>query len=88
MADPDIHDTARLTSFAGVQVSQSTAIPEGLEKLLVPGGRFAMMTHRGAYALPQSELAVRDVPCFEIYLNSPVDTPAADLATAICLGIE
>jgi AraC family transcriptional regulator len=101
MADPDIHDTARLTSFAGVQVSQSTAIPEGLEELLVPGGRFAMMTHRGAYALlansyqwlygcwlPQSELAVRDVPCFEIYLNSPVDTPAADLATAICLGIE
>ncbi len=101
MADPDINDTTTLESFAGVLITESTPVPEQLSTLTIPGGRFAMMTHHGAYALlnhsyqwlygcwlPQSGMAVRDVPCFEIYLNSPVDTQVADLRTGICLGVE
>ncbi|MEM7258757.1 MAG: AraC family transcriptional regulator [Pseudomonadota bacterium] len=100
-ADPDITSLENLRSFAGVSVPPDASVPEGMEKVIYRGGRFATMTHQGPYALlnqsyqwlfgcwlPASSEAVRDQPCCEIYLNTPLDTDPADLLTAICLPIE
>lgn len=40
-------DGARFVYLAAVPVGEETAAPDGLEKRRVPGGRFAVFTHRG-----------------------------------------
>ncbi len=40
-------DGERFTYLAGVPVDEKTAAPDGLEKKRVPGGEFAVFTHRG-----------------------------------------
>jgi AraC family transcriptional regulator len=98
--DPDITITSYLRSFAGVVVDAATAPPNGLEYIQYNGGNFACMTHQGPYALlnqsyhwlygcwlPDSGYSVRDQPCCEVYLNTPVNTDPADLLTQICLPI-
>lgn len=40
-------DGTRFKYLAGVPVGKDTAVSEGLEKQHVPGGRFAVFTHRG-----------------------------------------
>ena len=101
MADPDCTVESELKSFAGVVVTETVAVPDQLQNFEYPGGRFAVLTHEGPYALlgvgynwlygtwlPASGEAVRDQPCCEIYLNSPIDTSQQELLTEICLPIE
>lgn len=107
LADPECTDEPDLKSFAGVVLNESVAlkggvaVPDGLEVYDYPGGRFAVLTHHGPYALlssgydwlynswlPASDEAVRDQPCSEVYLNSPIDTPQQELLTEICVPIE
>lgn len=38
--------------------------------------------------LPQSGEEVHDRPCMEIYRNSPLDTPPAELLTDLCLPLR
>lgn len=62
----------------------------------IPGGRYAVFLHSGPFEklnetydaifsdwLPGSGESLRDQPSFEVYLNSPDRTPAADLRTEI-----
>ena len=101
LADPDCTEEPELRSFAGVVMQKEVTVPEGLVTYNYPGGRFAVLTHHGPYALlsqgydwlyskwlPSSGATVRDVPCSEVYLNSPLDTAQAELLTEICLPIE
>lgn len=100
-ADPEITDFESLRSFAGVSVGASITAPKGLQHIHYQGGKFACLTHQGPYALlnptyhwlygcwlPASGEAVRNQPCCEIYLNTPVNTDPADLLTMICLPVE
>jgi len=112
LADPDCTDEPALRSFAGVVLpsrtpgsggksTQSAKLPiEDLETYHYPGGRFAVLTHQGSYALlsqaydwlyykwlPSSDVSVRDEPCSEVYLNSPVNTAQTDLLTEVCMPI-
>ena len=101
LADPDCTVESELKSFAGIVVTDSVEIPDQLQSYEYPGGRFAVITHKGPYArlgagynwlyskwLPASGESVRDQPCCEVYLNSPVDTAQQELLTEICLLIE
>ena len=100
-ADPDCVPENSLRSFAGVLVEGSVSVPDSLDSYVTPAGRFAVLTHQGPYALlaqsyhwlysnwlPASDNLVRDEPCCEVYLNSPIDTAQQDLLTDICLPIE
>jgi hypothetical protein len=64
------------------------------------GGEYAVLRHRGPYSdmraayewlygtwLVQSGRDAADAPVFEEYLNSPKDTPPAELLTEICLPL-
>lgn len=75
-------------------------MPAPLQEVLVPGGRHAVMTYRGAHAglsaaydylygtwLPGSGQEVGASPVFERYLNSPADTTLQDLLTEVCLPL-
>jgi AraC family transcriptional regulator len=71
----------------------------GVSIMTVPGGRFAVGMLKGPYEglptawpwlieqwIPTHNCRTDfrpDRPCFEIYLNSPMDTPPSDLLTAI-----
>lgn len=100
LADPDCTDEPDLRSFAGIVMSQNVEAPDGLAVYDYPGGNFAVLTHQGPYALlnqgyewlyyrwlPSADASVRDQPCSEVYLNSPLETAQADLLTEICLPI-
>ena len=67
----------------------------------VSGGRYAVFMHEGPYEnlhktydeaygqwLPSSGEKLRDLPCFELYLNDPNSTKPADLRTEIFIPIE
>lgn len=101
LADPEYVGEAELRSFAGVVVNDAVEVPEPLIVYEYPAGRFAVLTHHGPYALlsnsydwlycdwlPASGEAVRDQPCAEVYLNSPIDKPPQELRTEICMPVQ
>jgi AraC family transcriptional regulator len=101
--DPKSVPERELRSFAAVNVP-AEADPARLAPLEVrdlPGGRYAVAIHKGAYAdlhltwdrlfsawLPQSGEEAEDRPALEEYLNNPRDTPPAELLTAVCLALK
>jgi AraC family transcriptional regulator len=89
-----------LRSHAGFEVQPDTPIAPPLEVVTLPAGRYAVLTFKGPYAglpagynqllgdwLPKSDEPIADVPMFEIYLNTPMDTAPEDLLTEICLAL-
>jgi AraC family transcriptional regulator len=68
----------------------------------IAGGQFAIFLHKGSYEnlqqtynhifsvwLPQSQQTLRDEPCFEKYLNSPMTVAHTDdLQTEIYIPIQ
>jgi len=89
----------RALAFAFVDqdgLEQGDLVPKRLG-----GGQHAILRYKGPYAaiqpaydwlfgtwLPQSGRIARDAPCLELNLNSPADTPQAELLTEICLPVE
>jgi len=99
-ADPDAKPEADLKSFAGLVVESDSTIPDDLESHGYTGGRFAVLTHKGPYALlgqsydwlyskwlPAAGESIRDQPCSELYMNSPIDTAPQELLTEVCLPL-
>ncbi|NUB44778.1 AraC family transcriptional regulator [Fertoebacter nigrum] len=98
--DPSATPAADLRSHAGVEFA--SAAPEApLESVTLPAGRHAVLTFTGPYAglpaaydqlyalwLPESGEIPADSPPFEIYRNSPMDTPQEALITEICLPLR
>ena len=94
--DPDITPSAKIRYDAAVVVDRPVA-PEGdFGVTELPGGTFAVFTHRGPYQtlsqsyarffggwLPQSGYEVRDAEAYEEYLNSPMNARPEDLLTRI-----
>lgn len=94
--DPATTPPDRTRAYLGVLADPGTALPAGMEWMVVEGGRFAVLTHTGAYAglpaawdwldsvwLPASgERHAARAP-FELYLNGPLTTPEVGLITQI-----
>ncbi len=83
--------------------SQGSAVPEndhGVVEALIPGGRCAVVTHRGSTAslgdtvralyakwLPRSEASLRDFPCFLHYKVRAPSVAECDQVTVVYLPI-
>lgn len=101
--DPASVALENLNSHAGIVVTAKTEEParNDISKITLAGGRHASVKHVGPYSelkkpyqwlyadwLPQSGEEPADRPCFEIYTNSPHDTPQAELETLICVPLK
>ena len=98
--DPDGTPAQALRSDAGISVDPDVALDNGLRILEVPGGRHAVLHHKGPYAelnkayrwlyrewLPKSGEQCADRPIFEEYLNNPRTLPPEQWMTDICLPL-
>ena len=99
--DPQAVPVAQLRSHAGLVLPDDLAISAPMEEVILPEGRHAVLTFTGPYAglpaaydqlyalwLPQSGEEPGECPAFEIYLNSPLDTPPEKLVTEIHLPLQ
>lgn len=80
--DPSETPVAALRSHAGQELPSGAAVPEGLDRVVLPAGRFLVCTCRGPYAklpeawawtyakaLPEGGHALRDGAPFERYVT-------------------
>ncbi len=98
--DPETTPPEELRSDAALAVSPEAQLPEGLVELRLPAGRYASMTHVGPYTqlgdawarfmgewLPNSGHRVGVGMSYEIYRNTPLEVPPAELRTEIYLPL-
>ncbi len=98
--DPNVVEESELRAHASLWLAPGTALPEELEAVVLPAGDCAILHYKGPYTaikvaydylygdwLPKSGQEPANAPPFEIYLNSPADTPEADLLTDIVLPL-
>lgn len=92
------HQQRSLAGLSAPEDAPAEAPP--LIELRLAGGDYAVLRHLGPYAelgasytyllgkwLPNSGRETADRPCYEIYLNTPMDTAPKDLATDIYLPL-
>ncbi len=102
--DPEITDESHLRYDACLAlpapVIDRCALPPPLTRRLVPGGRYAVASHRGPYEtltesylallgrwLPARGVELSNEPIVERYLDDPFRTAPADLRTEICVRL-
>ncbi|MEZ5195745.1 MAG: AraC family transcriptional regulator [Bacteroidales bacterium] len=99
--DPGVTESNKLRYDACVVVTKEV-IPEGeVGVKTIEGGRYAVFMHKGPYTdfqktydfiygvwLQESGEELRDVPCFEKYLNSPGKTKPENLKTEIYIPLK
>jgi len=99
--DPEITPSEKLRYDAAITLAGPIQ-PEGDFGVTdLAGGEYATLLHKGPYEnlsscyrlifgawLPSSGRELRDVPCFEMYLNSPQNARPEDLLTVIHVPIE
>lgn len=89
-----------LKSHAAVEVPADLPVEAPLEVVSLPAGRHAVLTFTGPYAglpaaydqlyaawLPRSAEKPANLPSFEVYLNSPMDTDQERLVTELHLPL-
>ena len=99
--DPATVPEADLRSKACVIVDKKCEITPPMGEHVLPAGEHAVLTYTGPYSglpaaydqlyaqwLPQSGRELRDLPCWERNLNSPMDTAPENLITEICLPLK
>jgi AraC family transcriptional regulator len=97
--DPEAVPVDQLRSDAAFTVPNDVELPSGVTEIRIPAGRYAFTTYVGPYTglgdvwaqlmggwLPQSGHRVAG-PSFEIYRNTPLDTPPEKLETELYLPI-
>jgi AraC family transcriptional regulator len=98
--DPAAVPAAELRSDACVSVAPEVGCDSGIRIVDLPGGRHAVLRHKGPYAqletayswlyrewLPSSGEEAADRPCFEEYLNDPRQLPPEEWLTDVCLPL-
>ena len=99
--DPKVTETEKLRYDACIVISKDIR-PEGeIGVQEVPGGKYAVFTHKGPYEklhnsydyifgkwLPESGMELRNVHCFEKYLNAPENTRPEKLITEIYMPVQ
>lgn len=99
--DPASVPERLLRSRAGIVAIDPDSVVTGLDPVLIPGGRHAVLRYQGPYAsmhaayewffghwLTHSGKTPGDHPVFEDYLNNPVDTDPRDLLTDIYMPLQ
>lgn len=99
--DPQSTPEADLRSHAGFEITGRSDLSAPLEEVTLSAGRQAVLTFTGPYAglpaaydelfgiwLPQSGEEPADMPSFEVYLNSPMDTAPEALITELHLPLK
>ena len=99
--DPGTVAQENLRSDACLELRTGISALPGIGVETLDAGRYAIHTHRGPYDgipeayrrlcaswLPQSGEEMDDRPCMEIYCNTPLDTPPAELLTDLCLPLR
>jgi AraC family transcriptional regulator len=94
--DPDTTPADQLRSDAGVVVAPDVELPNGLTERCIAAGDYASTTHVGPYEtlgdtwarfmgewLPASGRRIGDGVSYEVYHNTPMDTPKEQLRTEI-----
>lgn len=92
--NPEAVPPEQLRSDACVELLGEAAPADGIALDAVGAGRYAVHTYRGPYRgiattyrrlfeewLPSSGEAIDDRPCMEVFRNSPLNTPEAELVT-------
>jgi AraC family transcriptional regulator len=98
--DPDVTPPEKVRYDACLAVDGAVRARGEVGVQELAGGEFAVTTHRGPYDrlaetyaqllgrwLPSSGREVGTGPGFEVYRNSPGDTPPSELLTDICLPL-
>ena len=98
--DPAMTPADQLRSDAGAIIDEGVTLPPGLEEQRVPAGRYARAEHAGSYAgLPaawgefkraiagQTGDANPRGYTFELYRNTPMDTPEDKLLTTLYMAV-
>ena len=99
--DPEVTPADKLRYDACLTVDKDIQPQGEIGVQTIAGGKYAVFMHKGPYDmlgqtygdiyrqwLPQSGEKLRDLPCFEIYLNSPDKTKPADLRTEIWIPVQ
>jgi AraC family transcriptional regulator len=94
--DPESVPQDQLRSDAGIVVPAGAQIPATLTEQTLPAARYAKTVHRGPYEqlggawarflgewLPSSGQRLASTPSFELYRNTPLDTPKVQLITEL-----
>ncbi len=98
--DPNITDAEKLRYDACVSISKEI-VPEGrIGVKTIEGGKYAVFLHKGPYSgfqelydyiygvwLPDINYELRELPCFEKYLNSPDKTKPENLKTEVYIPV-
>lgn len=99
--DPEAVPEPKLISKACLKTTEENLhISSGLEKFIIPAGRYAVLRHKGPYSdmhngyqwlygewLINSGEEAADAPAFEKYYNNPRDTDPSELLTDIHLPL-
>jgi AraC family transcriptional regulator len=99
--DPEVTPPAKIRYDACVTVVEDFVAFGDVQVQTVAGGEYAMATHVGPYNslgrtyaellgqwVPRSGRELRDVPCFEVYLNDPQSSAPEDLLTDIYAPLQ
>lgn len=99
--DPKKTPADQLRYDAAVTLARPVATPPDIRVGVLPASSWATAQHKGSYAtMPQTfagvfaalktrpDLVPVWLPCIEIYLNDPQDTPTADLLTDVCVPVS
>jgi AraC family transcriptional regulator len=94
--DPEITPPDKLRYDAAITLSRPVQSEGEIGVTELAGGEYATLQHKGPYEnlgatyrlifgawLPASDRELRDVPCFELYLNTPQNTRPEELLTVI-----
>jgi AraC family transcriptional regulator len=99
--DPETTPANELRSEAALTFGPDVKLPAGLDEQRLPGGRYAHTTHVGPYEelgdvwarfmgewLPASGERLGNSPSYEIYRNTPMDTPKEKLRTDLYIPLR
>ncbi len=100
--DPDVTAPDHIRYDACITVDSPIDVSGEVQQSSIKKGKYAVFLHKGSYEdfaktysyifkqwLPESEMNLRDLPCFEIYLNrDPRRTKPENLRTEIYLPIK
>jgi AraC family transcriptional regulator len=98
--DAELVPAAELRADAGVVVRDGTVVPAGLHLVCIPAGVYASTLHQGPYDrladawtrfmggwLVSSGHSLGGGPCYERYLNTPMNAAPNELRTELFLPL-